>query len=223
MEHRITARDGRVLAVQENGPRDGLPVLVFWGTPNSRHLPPSVVADATARGIRLIGYDRPGYGRSDPQPGRVIASCAPDVRDICAVLGISRLAAWGGSGGGPHVLACAALLPDLVVAAATLASLAPYPADGLDWFAGTGQDNIDSSMLALTDPAASREMLEKHRAACLAASAEDLHAEMSTLLSPADRAVMTGELARYLKFTYDEGLAPGVEGYWGDEQAFVSP
>jgi pimeloyl-ACP methyl ester carboxylesterase len=223
MEHRITTMDGRTIAVQENGPRDGQPVLAFWGTPNSRHLPPPVVADATARGIRLISHDRPGYGESDPQPGRTVASCAQDVGDICAALGISRLAAWGGSGGGPHVLACAALLPDLVVAAASLASLAPYPADGLDWFAGTGQSNIDAARLALADPAAARERLEKRREAYLAASAEDLHKQISTLLSPADRAVLTGDLAEYLKFTYHAGLAPGAEGHWEDEQAFVSP
>jgi pimeloyl-ACP methyl ester carboxylesterase len=55
---------------------------------------------------------------------------AGDVRAICAELGIDRLAMWGMSGGGPHVLACAALLPDLVTAVASLASVAPYGADG---------------------------------------------------------------------------------------------
>lgn len=104
------------------------------GTPNSRHLYGPAAADAAARGLRLIGYDRPGYGGSTPQPGRTVADCAADVRAICAGLGIDRLAMWGVSGGGPHVLACAALLPDLVPAAVSLASLAPAGADGLDWF-----------------------------------------------------------------------------------------
>jgi hypothetical protein len=48
---------------------------------------------------------------------------------------------WGIAGGGPHVLTCAALLPELVAAVASPASPAPCPADGLDWFAGIGQDN----------------------------------------------------------------------------------
>jgi pimeloyl-ACP methyl ester carboxylesterase len=61
--------------------------------------------------------DRPGYGGSTAQPGRTVADCAADVRTICAALGISRLAMWGLSGGGPRVLACAALLPGLVTAA----------------------------------------------------------------------------------------------------------
>ena len=92
MEHRIKTPDGRTLAVQEGGDPDGKPVLVHNGTPNSRLLYPPHVTDAAARGIRLISYDRPGYGESSPRPGRSIAACADDVRTICAALGITRLA-----------------------------------------------------------------------------------------------------------------------------------
>jgi pimeloyl-ACP methyl ester carboxylesterase len=112
------------------------------GTPNSRHLYRPSVADDAERGPRLISYDRPGHGGSTPQPGRNIADCADDIRAICTELGIDRRAMWGVSGGGPHVLACAALLPALVVAAAALASPAPYGAEGLDWFADIGQDKV---------------------------------------------------------------------------------
>jgi pimeloyl-ACP methyl ester carboxylesterase len=139
--------DGRTLAIEEAGDPGGRPVLVHAGTPNSRHLYPPAVADAAARGLRLIGYDRPGYGGSTPQPGRSAADCAADVQGICAELGIDRLAMWGISGGGPHVLACAALLPDLVVAAASLASLAPVGAEGLEWLdrAPLGRNEGDMS------------------------------------------------------------------------------
>ena len=84
-----TARtpDGRTLAIEEAGDPGGRPVLVHNGTPNSRHLYAPAVADAAARGLRLIGYDRPGYGGSTPQPGRTVADCAADVRAICAELG----------------------------------------------------------------------------------------------------------------------------------------
>ncbi len=85
---------------------------------HSRHLYGRTVADAAACGLRLISYDRPGYGDSTPHPGRTMADCAGDARVICEALGIDRLAMWGLWGGGPHVLACAALLPDLVTAAA---------------------------------------------------------------------------------------------------------
>jgi len=92
-----TARtpDGRTLAIEEAGDPAGRPVLVHNGTPNSRHLYAPIAADAAARGLRLIGYDRPGYGGSTPQPGRTVADCAADVRAICAELGVDRLAMWG--------------------------------------------------------------------------------------------------------------------------------
>ena len=128
MQRTVQTPDGRVLAVEEAGDPAGRPVLVHNGTPNSRHLYGPDTVDAAERGLRLIGYDRPGYGGSSPQPGRTVADCADDVRAICAALGIDRLAMWGASGGGPHVLACAALLPDLVTAAASIASLAPFDA-----------------------------------------------------------------------------------------------
>src|SRR5207344_1348185 len=125
--------------------------------PSSRLVSDSTLLDATQRGIHLLSYDRPGYGGSTPQPGRTIADCVDDVRAIAAAFGIDRLAVWGISGGGPHALACAALLPDLVSAVGSLASLAPYGAPGLDYFAGMGQSNADDIQLYLSDPAAARE------------------------------------------------------------------
>jgi pimeloyl-ACP methyl ester carboxylesterase len=223
MEHRIKTPDGRTLAVQEGGAPDGRPVLAHNGTPNSRQLYAPHVADAAARGIRLISYDRPGYGESSPHPGRSIASAAEDVRTICSALGISRLAAWGVSGGGPHVLACAALLPDLVAAAASLASLAPYPAEGLDWFAGMGQENVDDFKLMLKDPVAARAKAAYDREGMLSASPADLHAQFATLLTPTDAAVMTGQVAEYLSLCIWDGLAPGVEGWAEDGKAMAEP
>jgi pimeloyl-ACP methyl ester carboxylesterase len=223
MEHRIKTTDGRTLAVQEAGDPHGKPVLVHNGMPNSRQLYAPHVADAAARGIRLIAYDRPGYGESSPQPERTVASCADDVRAICSALGISRLATWGVSGGGPHVLACAALLPDLVVAAASLASPAPYPAEGIDWFAGMGQENADDFRLALSDPVAARAKVDKDRDGMLGVSAEDLHTQFATLLTPVDRAALTGELAEYLVFSGRDGLAPGSQGWFDDGMAMTGP
>ena len=198
-----TARtpDGRTLAIEEAGDLGGRPVLVHNGTPNSRHLYGPAAADAAARGLRLIGYDRPGYGGSTPQPGRTVADCAADARAICAELGIDRLAMWGFSGGGPHLLACAALLPDLVTAAASLASLAPAGAEGLDWFDGMGQENADDFRLLTSDPQAARDKLEKDREETLAASAADLSELLKTLLTPTDAAALTGECAEYLTHT----------------------
>jgi pimeloyl-ACP methyl ester carboxylesterase len=219
MERVVETPDGRILAVQEAGDPEGKPVLTHNGTPNSRHLYRPVAQDAAEHGLRLIGYDRPGYGGSTPQPGRTHASCAADVRTICGALGIERLGIWGISGGGAHALACAALLPDLAVGVASLAGLAPWGAEGLDWFDGMGQDNVDDFQLLMIDKAASRAKMEKDREEMLAATADDLSKALETLLTPTDAAVLTGELAEYLAFSGHEGLAPGSEGWWEDGEA----
>jgi pimeloyl-ACP methyl ester carboxylesterase len=216
VERAVHTPDGRVLAIEDAGDPAGRPVLVHNGTPNSRLLYGPNVADAAERGLRLIGYDRPGYGGSSPQPGRTVADCAGDVRAICAELGIDRLATWGISGGGPHVLACAALLPDLVTAAAALASLAPYGAEGLDYFAGMGQDNVDDTRLFFADEAAARAKTEKDREDLLATSPEDAAKGIESLLTPTDAAALRGELAEYLVSSGQAGLAPGSQGWWDD-------
>jgi pimeloyl-ACP methyl ester carboxylesterase len=223
MQRTARTPDGRTLAIEEAGDPNGRPVLVQMGTPNSRHLYQPNGIDAAVRGLRLISYDRPGYGGSTPQPGRSVADCAADVQAICAELGIGRLAMWGISGGGPHALACAALLPDLVTAVASLASLAPLDAEGLDFFAGMGQDNADDIRLFLRDPRAARAKLEADREAILATSAAELAGALQTLLTPTDAAALTGALADYLIYCDHEGLAPGAEGWWDDGAAEASP
>jgi len=216
VEYTVSTPDGRVLAVEESGDPAGRPVLVHTGTPGSRHLYGPVVRDADARGLRLISYDRPGYGRSSPQPGRTVASCAGDVRAICAELGIDRLAMWGMSGGGPHVLACAAVLPDLVNAAASLASVAPYSAEGFDYFAGMAEENADDDRLFLTDEAAARAKIDKDREEILATPPEDAAKAIESFLAPADAAALSGELAEYLISSERDALAPGSQGWWDD-------
>jgi len=223
VERTVRTPDGRTLAVEETGDPAGPAILVHMGSPNSRHLYLPNAADAATRGLRLICYDRPGYGGSTPQPGRSHADCAADVRAICAALRIDRLGIWGISGGGAHALACAALLPGLAVGVACLAGLAPYDAEGLDWFDGMGKDNADDFRLLVTDKTASRAKMDQDREQLLAATADGLAGALESLLSPVDAAALTGDLARYLAFTGHEGLAPGSEGWWEDACAQVGP
>ena len=218
MEWFVQTADGRTLAVEDAGDRAGRPVLVHVGTPNSRHLYGRTVADATARGLRLISYDRPGYGESTPQPGRAMADCVSDVRAICASLGIDRLAMWGLPGGGPHLLACAALLPDLVTAAASLCSPAPYDAEGLDWFAGFSPAAVEEVRLMSDDPAAARATFEEERQHYLATSPAELARELQSHSPHADLAFLTDESA-----CMQQALAAGIEGSWDDCVAQVTP
>src|SRR5919201_1886109 len=154
----VTTADGRTLRVHEAGRPEGPLVFVQQGTPMSGLLFDPHVQDAARRGIRLASYDRPGYGGSTPAPGRSVADAADDVRAIADALEADRFAVWGISGGGPHALACAALLSDRAVAVASLASVAPVDAEGLDWTAGMGELNLEE--FAATR--AGREALEDY-------------------------------------------------------------
>ena len=218
MEWLVQTDDGRTLAVEDAGDPDGRPVMVHVGTPNSRHLYGRTVADAAARGLRLISYDRPGYGESTPQPGRTMAGAAADARAICAALGIGRLAMWGLSGGGPPLLACAALLPDLVAAAASLASPAPYDAAGLDWFAGMGPGAVKDVALMFADEAASRAEYAQEREKMLATSPGDLAQEMRSASPGVDPGFLLDEA-----ICMQQAYASGIEGCWDDCFAQVIP
>jgi len=222
VQRTVRTSDGRTLAVEESGDPAGRPVLAHMGTPNSRHIYGPHGRDAAERGLRLISYDRPGYGGSSPKPGRSVADCAEDARAICAELGIDRLAMWGISGGGPHVLACAALLPDLVTAVASLASLAPFEADGLDYFAGMGQENVDDTRLYFADEAAARAQTDEFRVGFLAASPDDMASAMESFLTPVDAALLDGELDKFMTASMKDGLAPGSQGWW-DDNCLIRP
>ena len=222
-ERTVTTLDGRELRVCEAGAPNGFAVLVHNGTPMSRLLFRPCVEDAEKRGLRLIGYDRPGYGGSTPQPGRSVADAAEDVATIADALGVDRLATWGISGGGPHALACAALLPERVVAAASLASVAPYPAEGLDWFAGMGEANVAEFGLILEGREALEPFLRQERDGMLAAGPAGLAEAMRTLLSPTDRAVLTGEAADYMFEAFRTGSEERLDGWLDDDLAFVKP
>jgi pimeloyl-ACP methyl ester carboxylesterase len=126
--HVVRGTDDELIRVEELGEPDGKPVLVHSGTPGSRRLfRPDAELAAREFGLRLLSYDRPGYGGRPRREGRCIADSAADVRCIAAALGIDRLAVWGHSGGGCYALACAALLPGLVTGAVVLATFAPSP------------------------------------------------------------------------------------------------
>jgi pimeloyl-ACP methyl ester carboxylesterase len=215
--------DGRVLRILDTGPADGPAVVVCHGTPASRLLHDSWLDAAADAGLRLVCYDRPGYGRSSPQPERTIADTASDVGVLADQLGVDRFAVWGSSGGGAHALACAALLADRVVAAAVVTSFAPYAAAGLDWFAGMAEGATVNPRLAL----AGREVLEPAAAqfveAVKAIDASQLIAVFDPMLSPSDRAVFDPKLAAAVLVDWREGLAPGGEGFVEDYLAIMAP
>jgi pimeloyl-ACP methyl ester carboxylesterase len=222
-EHRVITPDGRTLQVQEAGDPDGAPVLFHHGTPMSRLIYAGWDETAQAQGVRFISYDRPGYGMSDRHEGRNVSACAEDVRAIAHHLDIERLAVMGLSGGGPHALACAALLPDLVPRVVSLAAVAPFDAEGLDWFADTGESNVEETELFLSNRAAARAQWEQDAQNLRTRTAEELTQEYITVYSPLDQKCMEGEFGAFLDASTKLGLALSIEGPWDDESAFVSP
>jgi pimeloyl-ACP methyl ester carboxylesterase len=219
----VQTSDGRRLRVQLAGDPEGVPVVLNAGTPNTRLLFDPWIEDARSKGIRLISYDRPGYGGSTRHEGHTVADGAGDVATILDELGIDRFAIWGFSGGGPYALATAALLPDRVLAAASVCSVAPWDAPGLDYFSGMGEDNLDEIKLYLKDPEASRAKGKADLAETLAVTPDQITEAWKTLLSDVDAAVLTGEFASYIVRGIHDGLAPGDDGWWDDGVAHLAP
>jgi pimeloyl-ACP methyl ester carboxylesterase len=211
---------GRRIEVEQSGP-DGAESVVFFhtGTPSAGIMFEPMVAAGTARGIRHVAYSRPGYANSGRQPGRTVADCAAQVNAIADQLGIGRFYTVGWSGGGPHALACAALLGDRVIAAATLASVAPRDAEGLDWLAGMGEENLQEF-----GAAESGQLIRflDHMAADFAhVSPAQIHQAFGDLVSPIDVASLTGEFAQYLSDAVRLAVSRGIWGWFDDDLAIL--
>jgi pimeloyl-ACP methyl ester carboxylesterase len=159
-EFDVEADDGRILHAYDVGPTgrsDELALLWHHGTPNIGAPPEPLFGAAKRLGIRWFGYDRPGYGGSAPHPGAPVATAAIDAARLADHLGIGRFAVFGHSGGGPRAMACGVLLADRILSVVVVSSPAPWPAEGLDFFAGMS----DGSVRELAAAADGRSALEQ--------------------------------------------------------------
>jgi pimeloyl-ACP methyl ester carboxylesterase len=222
-ERDVTLRDGRTLHVYDDGDPDGLVVIEHHGTPGSGYTYPPDLELARERGLRVIAYDRAGYGQSTSNPGRVVVDIVPDIEDVLDALGIERCASLGGSGGAPHSLALGARLADRCVAVAVIASPTPWDAEGIDPMAGMGEQNVAEFGAALEGPEALEAFLLPIAAQIRAATPEDLRDLIVTLLPPVDREVLTGDRAVHAKKSIDRAIAPGIDGWRDDDLAFLQP
>ncbi len=219
----VSTADGRELAVHEGGDPTGLPVIVHHGTPSSGLLYEPWIEHAAANGIRLVGFDRAGYGGSTRLPGRSASAAAADATAIADALGFEQFATWGISGGGPHALACAALCDERLTASASLAGVAPWGADGLDWLAGMGEANLAEFDAVLAGEQALRPSVERDRAEMLGTGPEELKQLLDSLLGDADRAVLQGRIAEWMVEVDTRGLRDSADGWIDDDLAFVAP
>jgi pimeloyl-ACP methyl ester carboxylesterase len=209
IETEVTAADGRVLHAYDTGQTTDDELVVFWhhGTPNIGS-PPQPLLETSARlGIRWISYDRPGYGGSTRQPGRTTGSVAADAAVVADALGVGSFAVMGYSGGATFALACAALLSDRVVGAVGFSPLAPYSAEGLDWFAGMGPSGV-ASLTAATLGLSAKESFE---------ATNDAEPDFV----PADLTVLSGAWG-WLGTVAGPAMAGGPGGLIDDDIAYVS-
>ena len=203
--------DGRTLHVYDTGVDDADGRLaVFWhhGTPNIGSPPEPLFAASARLGIRWVSYDRPGYGGSTPHPDRDVASAADDASAVADALSIDRFAVMGHSGGGSHALACAALLPERVLGVVSVAGLAPFGAEGLDFFAGMSDSGV-ASLRAAAEGRAAKERYE--------ASGAEYDPEMFT---PEDHAALSGEWS-WLLDVVNPAVEAGPGGLIDDDLAYV--
>jgi pimeloyl-ACP methyl ester carboxylesterase len=219
----ITLTDGRELEVEVSGP-DGGPVLVFHhGTPGGSEQMRAMARAAEARGLRLVTWSRPGYGASTRQAGRSVADVVADTAAVLDHLGAESCLVAGWSGGGPHALACGALLPDRVRGVLCIAGVAPYAAEGLDFLAGMGEDNIEEFGAALEGEHTLRPWLDAQRPEMLELTADAVADSLGNLVPPVDVAVLTGEFAEDLASEFRQALSVGVDGWLDDDLAFTRP
>jgi pimeloyl-ACP methyl ester carboxylesterase len=194
--------------------------VFHFGTPSAATEYDLFVRESAARDLRLVIYSRPGYGGSARRPNRTVANCTEDVEDVTRELGIDRFVTVGWSGGGPHALACAALLPERVLAAATIASVAPYAAEGLDWMAGMGKENIEEFEAVLTGSSELQAFLEREAKDLGDITGDDVADALGDLASDVDRDSLTGEFAEFLAASFRRAISSGLWGWYDDDLAF---
>ena len=219
----INLPDGRDLEVEVSGPA-AAPVLLFaHGTPGGSTQLGARARAAHARGLRLVTWSRPGYGASTRRAGRTVADDVDDVEAVLDHVGADTCLMAGWSGGGPHALAAGALLADRVRAVLCIAGVAPYRAEGLDFLAGMGEENVEEFGLALEGEEPLRAWLDNARSELVEMTADDVAASLGTLLPPVDEAELTGEFAEHLAQGFRQGVAGGVDGWLDDDLAFTRP
>jgi pimeloyl-ACP methyl ester carboxylesterase len=221
----VRTANGGELCYLDRGSPEGIPIFWLHGTPGSR-LSQAVTEQAlTAIPVRVITYDRPGYGLSPRRQGRQVVDSVSDVVSIADHLGIDAFMVSGRSGGAPHALAVAAARPQRVTGVRSVSGFAPYPSAGLDWFAAMDPSNIREFRCALQGEDAlaahitvsAREMLARVKtdAADFLAAFDLADADHSATNIPLVKEVLTQAIP--------EALRAGTAGWIDDDLAVIRP
>ena len=222
---RLALSDGRSLDlwVDEDAATGLQPLLFHAGTPASGLPFDAFTAAARQRGLRMISWSRPGYGSSTRLRGRQVVQVVDDAAAVLDHLGVEQAYHLGHSGGGPHALACAAMLPDRVLGTALIASVAPFDAAGLDFLAGMGPENHEEFAAAVAGEAALRPFIDAARETILGLTGADVAAMFGELIDEVDRDALTGDYAAFVAAQMREGQRESSDGWVDDDLAFVQP
>ena len=226
----VRARDGRQLAVKSLGDPAGRPVFLMHGTPGTLDGPVPRGIFLYRLGIRLISYTRPGYPGSDRDKDRTVADAAADVEAIADKLNLDRFSVIGRSGGAPHALACAAAksLQDRVICTAALSSLAPYDAhdNGLDWYAGMADSNIEAYRNATDHESDLQPLIAtfNEHARQVRNNSQGLLNSLWPELEGSDKQIV-GDVAlrRIIAQSHAKAIRDSVDGWLDDVMALGSP
>jgi len=212
--------DGRTLCYVCHGPSDGDAVFLFHGEPGSRLFVPD--AEAPGRqGIRLITVDRPGYGRSDPQPDRTLLHWPDDIAFLADHLGIGRFAVLGYSGGGPHALACAFRMPERLRAVAVASS--PCPFDLRRATDNLAPHLLEEFFLAREAPEMLRPTVDR-AVAQVRSAPDDYFAQLARRLDRSDARILAGSAVRAMYgLDLAEAVRAGGDGWLQEAHLLASP
>ena len=219
----IVVSSGRVLRARSAGPVDAPAIMYFPGTPDSRLFIDVLAPLAVTSPVRVIAFDRPGYGGSTAARFS-LASVAQDAGAVMDALGVDRFAAVGQSGGGPFALATAAALPDRVTgvgSASGAGCIAEVPGE-FDLMVDT-----DKQALALLpdDPEGAARLFGLGFGDLVAVAHDDdaVLAAFTEMLPPDADVLQRADVRAALPAALREAFRQGVEGAAWDNVAWVGP
>ncbi|HIM13029.1 MAG: alpha/beta hydrolase [Candidatus Thalassarchaeum betae] len=220
----LKARDGRTLDVLLAGDDDSSFGLVcHHGTPSDATIWSDWHEDALSNNLRLVAISRPGYGLSDRLEGRRVASVAEDVEDVLDALGIPEFVSLGWSGGGPHALACGALLPERCKAVSSLAGVGPYGEPDLDFLDGMGPENVEEFGIALEGEEALRRWMDEHAEPYRTIADEELAEALGGLVPEIDVLALNEQgLAAMWAGSMRRCFTNGWDGWIDDDMVFCN-
>jgi pimeloyl-ACP methyl ester carboxylesterase len=219
-EFEVQVPDGRRLIAEVAGPDEGELVVSHTGTPGSRHTYEQHLCEGADRGLRHVTYSRPGYEGSDRLPGRAFADCVADTVAVVDALGVDSFHVVGNSGGAPHALACAALLPTRVRSVATISGFAPRDAEGLDWLAGMGAPNVAEFTAVAAGDSELQRSIEGLAASMLGDDGGgEIGAALEDCLCPADLECLVEPFLGFNLEGFKRSIGQGIWGWFDDDKA----